>query len=91
MQKLLTYVLAMGCMGTSVMLVRRDATLGQRPSVDVELANDAAFRDGLYLGKLARRAHRQVRPPIGRWSTAKDRASFAAGYRQGFGEESSEK
>jgi hypothetical protein len=88
MQKLLTYVLAMGCMGTSAMLLHRDATLRQRQSVDRQLANDAAFRDGLYLGKLARAANRRVRPPIGRWSTEKDRASFAAGYRQGFGEES---
>ena len=90
MQKLLTYVLAIGCMGMSAMLVRRDARLAQRQTVDVELANDAAFRDGLYLGKLARAAHRQVRPPIGRWSTERDRASFVAGYRQGFGEESSQ-
>ena len=88
MQKLLAYVLAMGCLGTSAMLVQRDATLRQRQSVDRQLANDAAFRDGVYLGELARAAHRQMRPQIGRWSTEKDRASFVAGYRQGFGEES---
>ena len=88
MQKLLAYVLAMGCVGTSAMLVRRDATLRPRQSVDRKLANDGAFRDGVYLGELARREHRQMRPPIGRWSTEKDRASFAAGYRLGFGEES---
>jgi hypothetical protein len=88
MQKLLTYVLAMGCVGTSAMLVRRDVAPRQKETVDRQLANDGAFRDGLYLGKLARAANRQMRPPIGRWSTEKDRASFAAGYRQGFGEES---
>lgn len=88
MQKLLAYVLAMGCVGTSAMLVQLDATLRQRVSVDRQLANDAAFRDGVYLGKLARAANRRTRPPIARWSTEKDRASFAAGYRQGFGEES---
>ena len=86
MQKLLAYVLAMGCVGTSAMLVQRNATPRQRQSVDRQLANDGAFRDGVYLGELARAAHRQMRPPIGRWSTEKDRASFAAGYRQGFGE-----
>lgn len=91
MPKLLTYVLAMGCLGTSAMLVQRDATQRQRQNVDSELANDAAFRDGLYVGKLAREANRQTRPPIARWSTEKDRAAFAAGYRQGFGEESSPK
>ena len=88
MQKLLAYVLAMGCVGTSAMLVQRDATMRQRESVDRQLANDAAFRDGVYLGKLARAANRRMRPPIARWSTEKDRAIFAAGYRQGFGEES---
>lgn len=87
MQKLLAYVLAMGCVGTSAMLVQRDATLRQRESVDRQLANDAAFRDGVYLGKLARAENRRRRPPIARWSTEKDRASFTAGYRQGFGEE----
>ena len=89
MQRLLTYVLAMGCVGTSAMLVRRDVTSHQTQAADVQLANDVAFRDGLYLGRLAHTANRQTRPPIGRWSTEKDRASFAAGYRQGFGEESS--
>ena len=85
MQRLLTYVLAMGCVGTSAMLVQRDVR-GQKQSVDVQLANDGAFRDGLYLGRLAHAANRRQRPPIGRWSTEKDRASFAAGYRQGFEE-----
>jgi hypothetical protein len=89
MQRILTYVLAMGCVGTSALLVQRDVSLHQTRSAEVQLANDAAFRDGLYLGKLAHAANRPMRPPIGRWATEKDRASFAAGYRQGFGEESS--
>lgn len=89
MQRLLTYVLAMGCVGTSAMLVQRDVTVRHKQSVDVLLTNDAAYRDGLYLGKLARDAKRPMHPPIGRWSTEKDRASFTAGYQQGFGEESS--
>ena len=87
MQRLLTYVLAMGFAGTSAMLVQRDVTRWQKPSADVELTNDAAFRDGLYIGRLAHAANREMRPPIGRWSSEKDRASFAAGYRQGYGEE----
>ena len=88
MPKLLTYVLAMGCLGTSAMLVQRNATPRQGQSVGRQLANDAAFRDGVYLGGLARAAKRQMRPQIGRWSSEKDRASFAAGYQQGYGEES---
>lgn len=86
MQRLLTYVLAMGCVGTSAaMLVSRDMTL-QTKSANIQLTNDAAYRDGLYLGKLAQAANKTMRPPVGRWSTEKDRASFAAGFRQGLGE-----
>lgn len=86
MQRLLAYVLAMGCVGTSAMLVQRDVKPRQQQSADVQLTNDAAFRDGLYLGRLAHAENRPMRPPIGRWSTEKDRNSFAAGYRQGFKE-----
>lgn len=84
MQRLLTYVLAMGFGATSAMLVQKDVAARQQQSGEVQMVNDAAFRDGLYLGKLARAENRSTRPPIGRWSTEKDRNSFAAGYRQGF-------
>jgi hypothetical protein len=47
-------------------------------------SSDGAFRDGLYLGKLSASTGRPLRPPIGRWSTEKDRSLFAAGYRQGY-------
>jgi hypothetical protein len=86
MQRLLTYVLAMGCVGTSAMMVvSRDTTL-QKKTANVERNNDAAYRDGLYIGRLAQAAKRPMRPPVGRWSTEKDRASFAAGFRQGLEE-----
>lgn len=91
MPRLLTYILAMGCVGTSALLVNRDMTTRQKQSADAQLMNDAAFRDGLYLGQLAHAANRHMRPPIARWSTEKDRASFAAGYRQGFGEDLSQR
>jgi hypothetical protein len=83
MQKILAYVLAMGCVGTSAaMLVSHDTTLQDRAAA-IELNNDAAYRDGLYLGKLAQAENRTMRPPVGRWSTEKDRAAFAAGFQQG--------
>lgn len=89
MQKLLAYVLAMGCVGTSAMVVvSHDMTL-QNKNAEIQLSNDAAYRDGLYLGKLAQADKRSARPPVGRWSTEKDRASFAAGFQQGLGETSS--
>jgi hypothetical protein len=74
----------MGFVGTGAMVVQRDVSVRTGQRADVQLTNDAAFRDGLYLGKLAHAANRQMHPPIGRWSTEKDRASFAAGYQQGF-------
>lgn len=86
MKIILTYALAIGFAGTSAMLVQRDMTARRGQSVDAQMAGDAAYRDGVYLGKLARTAKSPMRPPIGRWSTEKDRASFAAGYRQGYNE-----
>ena len=90
MQRLLTCVLALGCVGTSAVLVQRDMTQRKSASLDVQLAGDAAFRDGLYLGKLARTAKTPMRPPVGRWSTEKDRASFVTGYRQGYNQQNTQ-
>jgi hypothetical protein len=47
---------------------------------------DAAFRDGFYLGRLDAEDGRKVRPSVARWSAPKDRASFLAGYQQGYEE-----
>jgi len=86
MKIVLMYVLAIGFVGTSAMMVQRDMAARPGQSVDVQMAGDAAYRDGVYLGKLAHTAKSPMHPPIGRWSTEKDRASFAAGYRQGYTE-----
>ena len=88
MQKLLAYVLAMGCVGTSAMFFQKDSATTKSQIAERHLAADGAFRDGLYLGRLARTAKKTMHPPVGRWSTEKDRASFVAGYRQGFNEQS---
>jgi len=47
-------------------------------------AGNAAFRDGLYMGKLASQNGDQYLAATGRWARAQDRASFAAGYDQGY-------
>ena len=47
-------------------------------------ANDGAFRDGLYLGKLAADEGKPMSIAIGRWSREQDRAMFTAGYRSGY-------
>jgi hypothetical protein len=47
---------------------------------------DGAFRDGLYLGRLAAEGGSEPHVAIGRWATAEDRSSFAAGYQRGYNE-----
>lgn len=46
----------------------------------------AAFRDGLYLGKLDASRGRDPHIASGRWSTGEDRNAFSDGYRQAYGE-----
>ena len=89
MQRLFTFALAIGCVGTSAVLIQRDRVQASTEARSVAalaatMANDAAFRDGLYLGQLARAAQTPAHPPVGRWSTEKDRASFVAGFRRAF-------
>jgi hypothetical protein len=42
----------------------------------------AAYRDGLYVGKLAAQRGEQRLAPVGRWTTQIDRDAFLAGYEQ---------
>jgi len=46
---------------------------------------DAAYRDGLFLGRLDGKQGRTAHMSLGRWSTASERTSFAAGYQVGYG------
>ncbi|HYA23957.1 MAG TPA: hypothetical protein VEF05_07340 [Terriglobales bacterium] len=45
---------------------------------------NAAYRDGLFLGRLDANQGRTAHLCVGRWSTASDRNSFAAGYEAGY-------
>lgn len=47
---------------------------------------DGAFRDGIYLGRLAAQSGAERHVSIGRWATTQDRSSFSAGYEQGYSE-----
>lgn len=47
-------------------------------------ANNAAFRDGLYLGKLTAEEGGAAHISRGRWSNDADRAAFTQGYQEGF-------
>jgi hypothetical protein len=85
MNKLATYALVMtASLGTSAML----GNLKRAPSPDLSaesrLAANGAFRDGLYLGKLAAENGQPRRPPVGRWSTEQERATFTSGYERGY-------
>lgn len=61
-------------------------TLNRSATAEALFAADGAFRDGLYLGKLAAANGEPARPAIGRWSTDHDRSLFTAGYRRGYSE-----
>ncbi|HEX6823491.1 MAG TPA: hypothetical protein VF123_15645 [Candidatus Sulfotelmatobacter sp.] len=83
MEKIMACVLVLGFAGTSSLLLKGTGTKPQVRAISVETAGDAAYRDGLFLGKLNRKERSHMLAPVGRWSTEKDRASFVQGYRQG--------
>jgi hypothetical protein len=85
MDKLFTSALAIAvCLGTTAFLANSAHSARPNQTVDAHLATDGAFRDGLYVGRLAAEGGRSLRPPIGRWSSERDRASFVAGYQRGY-------
>src|SRR5260370_42130450 len=53
---------------------------------NVAQITDGAFRDGLYLGRLAAEGGSEPHVAVGRWATAEDRSSFTAGYHWGYSE-----
>ena len=89
MEKIMACVLVLGFAGTSGLVFKGMSTKPQIRAVSVEMAGDAAYRDGVFVGKLNRDGRQHMLVPVGRWSTEKDRASFVQGYRQGL--ESSER
>ncbi len=68
----------------TVTLAIRPRTMKPSTATEVPFAAEGAFRDGLYLGKLAAENGGPPRLAIGRWSTDRDRAMFTAGYRGGY-------
>jgi hypothetical protein len=87
MSKLAACTLAIAVsVGTTAMLEDSRRTIHPSPSAEARLAADGAFRDGLYLGKLAAESGQVQRPAVGRWSTEQDRVTFILGYQQGYTE-----
>jgi hypothetical protein len=90
MTRLFTYATIVICLGTTATLavsprILRPGTTSRTSDESLQAA-DGAFRDGLYLGKLAAEAGQPVSLAVGRWSTDQDRAMFTAGYRRGYDE-----
>jgi hypothetical protein len=73
-------------MGTLSMLRTGHQNPYSRPNETVAQNTNAAFRDGLYLGKLAAEHGAQPHVASGRWATVEDRSSFTAGYQRGYGQ-----
>ena len=85
MNKLFTFALALAvCAGTAALLTNNEPPSRQGQSADAQMATDGAFRDGLYVGRLAAEGGRAARPPIGRWSGQQNRALFLSGYERGY-------
>ena len=82
---LFALVVALG-MGIASVLRTDHGNQVSNPSVTTAQITDGAFRDGLYLGKLAAARGTESHAAIGRWATPEDRSSFAAGYQQGYRE-----
>jgi hypothetical protein len=79
---LFTLATALGIGTASLLRTDHPASSNQT----VAQAIDGAFRDGMYLGKLAAERGEGSHVAIGRWATPKDRSSFTTGYQQGYNE-----
>jgi len=87
MSKLSASALAIAlALGTTATLANTKITINTNPGEQARLDSDGAFRDGLYLGKLAAESGQPLRLAVGRWSTEQDRSMFTSGYRRGYSE-----
>jgi hypothetical protein len=77
---LFTLALALG-LGTASL--RYTGRHNQFPTLAFD-TTDGAFRDGLFLGKLAAEAGAEPRVARSRWGTPQDRALFTAGFEQAY-------
>jgi hypothetical protein len=80
---LLALVVAFG-LGTAAMLHTDHHNHLPSPNGSVAQMTDGAFRDGLYLGRLAAERGDEPHVAIGRWATLQDRTSFTTGYQRGY-------
>ncbi|HEY3929152.1 MAG TPA: hypothetical protein VGL89_12315 [Candidatus Koribacter sp.] len=84
-KKVLSYALAtMIGLGTGAALSKNvsASTTGTLPAISSN--TDAAYRDGVFLGRRDAEQGRLRHVSVGRWSSAQNRAAFQAGYNAGF-------
>jgi len=86
MRSLLLYVFTLFISGAAIALFNTVSL--HRPIIrkNLETANNAAFRDGLFLGRLDAARGRKPHLTSGRWAADSDRRSFVAAYLQGYRE-----
>ena len=73
------------CVVAGMMIHSGHASSGSQKAVVIaHEATSAPFRDGHYLGKLAAARGGESQISTGRWATEADRASFKAGFEQGY-------
>ena len=77
---LMTALLALA--STRISLVSAQA--GSAAGADALHASDAAFRDGLFLGRLDAATGAPQHLSVGRWASESDRALFRSGYEAGY-------
>ena len=86
MKSLLIYVLTLFLSGAAIAMFNSSAFYRPGARKNLESANNAAFRDGLFLGRLDAARGRKPHLTSGRWAGEVDRRSFVAGYLQGYHE-----
>ena len=81
---LFTIVIALCLSAAAIIQSGRGSNASQNSSVGASQVTSGPFRDGLYLGKLAAESGGEAHISSGRWATEADRASFTAGFHQGY-------
>ena len=84
MNKLSLTAIALFVMTASALTLRNRGM--QAPASKPELATNAAYRDGLYLGRLAAEQGSPAHFATGRWARTEDRGDFVAGYQESYNE-----
>jgi hypothetical protein len=85
MKKLSVWTLMLAVLaGAAVVVKTKSITNMSQASINDARSTSVAFRDGMYLGKLAAQKGEPQHIAVARWAFDADRESFAAGYTQGY-------